>query len=99
MGMTFPKAFVTHSIYMGLITNTVNITVHYTGTIAFKISADNGVTWDDVDLVSGITKEHNFSQAGTNIIFMAIGNSGAKITNKYKNSIIMKPAIEIKRTG
>ena len=96
----FPKIFVTESICKGSTVTEVYITVLFTGSIAFKITADGGDNWEDVTLVTGVRKLHTFSTSGTDVQFMAIGNSGAIIASTrdtFDNFVL--PGIKIEITG
>lgn len=92
----FPKVLFTNSIQYGMTVSSVYVTVQYTGTIQFQITADGGNNWEEIILVSGTRTLHNFSTTGTDLRFMAIGDSGAKIiTSKDSNGSFNLPGIKI----
>ena len=88
-----PKVLISENISTTLDVSTANITVYYTGTIAFEITAnadDLSPTWDSVTLVSGTTKDHTFTVGGDTVRYRIIGSSGATIYT------VDNPGIKIK---
>ena len=82
MPPVFPKVLISRPLFLGSTVNSVNITVYFTGSITFKITANGGdpsPTWDTVSLTSGSSTDHTFTLAGSDVRYFIIGGSGSKL--------------------
>ena len=99
-GFIFPKIYVSKLICKGATITEVYVTVLFTGEIIFRISADNGANWETITLFTNTRTKHTFTNTGTELLFMAIGNPGAKISSaKYDTGQFQTPGIKIEITG
>ena len=99
-GFIFPKVYVSNIICKGSTITEVYVTVLFTGEIIFRISADNGANWENISLTTDTRIKHTFTNTGTELLFMAIGNPDAKIsTAKYNTGQFQTPGIKIEITG
>ena len=99
MSPLIPKVLVSKVISRGTTIKGVNITVYYTGTLNFQITADADAaspTWDLVTLTTGIKKAHTFTTSGTVVKYRIIGSAGAVIqTQKNVTGSWIAPGIKI----
>lgn len=99
-GFTIPKIYVTQSICKGPTVTEIALTCLYTGTILFSVSANGGNAWESVTLVTATRKVHIFSTSGTDVRFMAIGESGAIIASTNETTgEFDEPGLKIEITG
>lgn len=92
----FPKIYVTKSVSYGISVTSCYVTVNYSGTAIFRVTADGGTNWETISLTSGVRKSHTFTNTGSDVKFMAIGNPGAKLFNTYDvYGTISTPAIKM----
>lgn len=92
----FPTIYVTESLAYGMTIESAVITVQYSGTIQFYLTADGGSNWEEVTLTTNTATSHTFSTQGTDLRFMAVGNTGAEIAPvNASDGERDKPAIKI----
>jgi len=82
MPVFVPKVLISESIPIEEDAISVDITVFFTGTLSFDITADADAgtpTWDSVTLVSGVTNTKVFTVVGDSVRYRVIGSAGATI--------------------
>ena len=95
-----PLTLISEKLSIGDTIESIDITIHYTGSINFEISADadaGSPTWDSLTLVSGTKLIHTFTTQGSVLQFRVIGNTGARISTQINDDeSFSAPGITIK---
>ena len=96
---TPPKTLISEKISKGTVFTSVKITIQFTGTFKFEITANAenaSPTWDEVSLTSNIEATQTFTVSGSVVQYRIIGNVGAVIqTTKTISEKFDKPGIKI----
>jgi len=89
MPIIVPKVLISKKLTQGSNIASCKITIYYTGTISFEITADADAavpTWGAVILTSGIETSHTFTVPGDQVMYRIGGSAGATIeaqTNSF----------------
>jgi len=99
MPFILPKTCVSDSIFQGGDIYKVDITIYFTGTIDFEITADasDGTpTWEKVSLISGVLTSHTFTVSGDNVKYRIVSMGGVISAQQDSNDQWVAPGISIK---
>jgi len=99
MAVIIPKTFVSETIFQGGNIYKVDVTIYFTGTIDFEITANADATtpnWEKVALLTGVKSSHTFAVLGANVKYRIVAMGAVISAQQETNGNWESPGIKIK---